>query len=306
MADADTTEVKDVERVEIQPAEEGSETIEAGGTAADSSQQNEGDQSQDGSAEGQETGPDGKPEALHKSKPAPVVPAQQGGSGDGLADVPGETPRERALRAEVTTLKGKLRQERKEEILGNEIAPPQREAKPRELSEDKKKVLAKYKPEELASLREVMPILAEELGYVRNEELQTMTYADTAQASLDGFLDKHPEYLPENDKDGTLWKQFGDEFKLYAKPTNPKDYAKIFERVHQTVFGIQPAGKLPNNQAQIRKVQSASHAGASSQAGGSRERSAGGGRQAAAEGMRFDMLKGFSEDELEELQNSAG
>ncbi len=305
MADADTAEVKDVERIEVAPAAEGSETIEPGETGTDSSTEN--NEGTDAGETDPNASPDGKPEALHRTNlPAPApTPAPAGtGTGDGLSDVPGETPRERALRLEVTTLKGKLRTERVAEIIppsrAESAAPP---ARGRELTEDQKKVLGKYSPEQIQSLREVLPILAEEQGYVKSDTLGAVSYTDKAQEVLDGFLDKHPEYSAENDKDGVLWKQFQSEFQLFAKPNNPKDYAKIFERVHQSVFGIQPAGNLPNTSAQQRKVQSASHVG-SAQGAGAPQRATG--RQAAPQGLRLDMLKGFNPEELEEIENSAG
>lgn len=280
-------EVKDVERIEISPAPKDAETIdETEDTDPDSSQEEtEGDEVSDEDAK--------KPDELVKPKPQPAEKDTQV-SDDGLSDVDGETPKERAMRLEVTRLKGRLRQEQRDELLGNQ--PPVVTKK--EVSPEKAAILAKYKPEEISSLREVLPALAEEMGFVRKDELQGNTYAEKSQEHLDNFLEKHPEYLPENDKDGTLWNAFKAEFTsgtYNQQPANPKDLSKIFNLIHRDVFGIKPAGALKTVSAQQGKVNSASHSVSSPSAPATSKRSA------QPQGMRLDMLKGFDEEEIAEL-----
>ncbi len=287
MAGTDEPEVKDVETVHIAPAEGNDDVILPEGTESDSSTDNEGEGEDDSN----------KPDQLvHNDikKPAPTGDEKKPEGEDGLQDVDGETPRERALRAEVTRLKGANRKERGEEVFGQ---PKPAAAIRKELSEDDKKVLGKYKPEEIGALKEVLPVLAKEMGYVRADELAGASYAEKAQETLDGFLDKHPEYLPENDKDGTLWNAFKAEYALFKQPSNPKDFSKIFERIHRDVFNIKPAGALPKVNAQQEKTRVASHAGASSQGAAPRERSG----KPAASGFRTDALKGFTDEEKAEM-----
>ena len=69
------------------------------------------------------------------------------------APVEGETPREHALRLEVERLKGLRRQERKEDL--NQV-----ETKIEKI--EKKDVLSKYDQTELANLKEVIGVFAEE------------------------------------------------------------------------------------------------------------------------------------------------
>lgn len=278
-------EVKDVERVEVVPTQddelvEGDETDE---TEADSSQQE---------TEGEDESTDeAKPDEIVSRQTEPVAPKGAATEGDvDIAEIPGETPRERALRLEVTRLRSAGRHDRIREVLPQN--GPQN-ADPQELSEDDKKVIGKYKPEDLAALKDVLPVLARQMGFVRKDELAGTTYADKAQTSLDGFLEKHPEYLPENDKDGTLWGAFKSEYGLYKQPSDPKDFQKIFERVHRDVFGIKPANGLTKINAAREKASVASHAGASSTAKPAPTRQA-----KAPQGLRLDMLKGFSEEEL--------
>ncbi len=271
------------ERVEVKPAE-GDDVIEPEDTDPESSPENEGEADDESD----------KPDQLVKTqKPAPK--GDEGVGEDGLKDVEGETPRERALRAEITKLKARERKEQTDEIIGKS-GPAPVPAK-RELTDQQKATLGKYQPEEIAALREVLPTLAQEMGYVRQDELAGATYAEKSQEVLDGFLEKHPEYLPENDKDGLLWKAFTAEYGLYKQPSNPKDFAKIFNRIHTDVMGIKPAGPLPKVNAQQEKTKVASHAGASSKGSSSGNRA----EKPSATGLRTDMLKGFSDEEKAEM-----
>lgn len=285
MAGTDEPEVKDIDTVYVQPAGDDAEDVDTEDTDQESSPENEGnDESEEDSD---------KPDQLVQN----TVPAndKKESEDDGLQNVENETPRERALRLEVTNLKRAARKERTDEILGGNIAPA---AERKELPPEKKSVLDKYKPEEVASLREVLPVLAEEMGYVRKDELDGSSYAEKSQEILDGFLDKHPEYLPENDKDGTLWGAFKTEFGIYKQPTNPKDFTKIFNRTHEKVFGIKPAGALSKVNAQREKTQVASHAGASSRPSTAAAQRNG---AASAQAFRTDMLKGFTDEEKVEM-----
>lgn len=287
-------EVKEVDRVEITPAGEGEENVDddTEDTAPESSQEEtEGDEDETG-----EPDESAKPDQLVTTnpKPEPAAKAEGEEGNDDLAVVEGETPRERALRIELTNTRAKLRKERTDDLLGGQ---PRQTPHARELTAEEKVVVGKYKPEEISALKEVLPVLAKEMGFVLKDELQGNTYAEKSQEVLDGFLDKHPEYKSENDKDGTLWESFKSEFQLYNKPANPKDFTKIFERVHRQVFGIEPAkGKLPAVNAQREKTKVASHTGASS-AATTKAKTA----TAASEGYRTDMLKGFTDEEKAEL-----
>lgn len=280
------TEVKDVDRVEIAPAPEGSELVEAEPTAPGSSPAEGASESE---PEAEAEGEDKPDEIVHRQTPEPATPPK-----DNLAEVPGETPKERALRLEVTALRGKLRAERAGEIFTP--PPPATAPSKTELSPEKKAVLAKYKPEEISALGEVINVMADEMGFVRKDQLTSSTFQERSQEVLDTFLDKHPEYLPENDKDGTLWNAFKAEYANFKQPTNPKDFQKIFDRVHREVFNIKPAGALPNNAAARERITVSSHAGASSRPGTQRQPAV-----AGPQGLRTDMLKGFTDEEKAEI-----
>lgn len=277
---AEATE-KEVNNTEEHSEEENTEETE--GTEPDSSQENEGETESEESEEGESD----ETESTETTESEKTV--------DELAEVPGETPRERALRIEVTRLKREKRTEQGQEILQSNETTKKGESKV------DKKVLEKYKPEELASLREVLPALAEELGFVRKDELSADSYAEKAQSEIDSFIEAHPEYSPEKDKDGLLWERLRSEYtQLYKAPANPKDFRKIFERIHKDIMGIQVTGSLPKVKAAQEKVKVASHAGPS--AANQTQRN---GVQRSTTNLRTDALKGFSEDDIADIQSRA-
>ena len=281
-ADANEPEVKDVGISHVEPAGDDEELV-------DDPEQTDPESSPEEEAEGAEEETPADPEPDLETTPPAAKPTEIA-----LHEVPGETPRERAMRREITRLRNLSRQNRTGEIITAPAAEPHQV---RELAPEKKAILERYNPEELTALREVVDVLAEDMGLVRKDQLNQETYVDRANTELNSFLDKHPEYLPENDKDGTLWGAFKTEYALYKQPTNPKDFAKIFDRVHRDVFGVKPAGALPNTVAQQAKKNVASHTGASAAAPASKGMS----RVSQPQGVRLDMLKGFSDDELAEF-----
>lgn len=207
---------------------------------------------------------------------------------DGLAVIEGETPQVHAMRLEIKRLRDSQTRERTKEI----FEPPKSVAQARTESE----ILKKYKPEEIQSLREVLPELAKELGYVRKDELNATTYEEKAQEQIDSFIEAHPEYSPTKDPEGALWNQLKQEYQnVYKPPQNPKDFKKIFERIHKDLFGIQASGPLPKVVAQTEKVKVASHLGASAPQVLVRSK-------AGNSSLRLDALQGFSDAEIASLE----
>ena len=279
--------IKEIERVVIEPAEGDDDLVEAPEGA-----ENEEDEAEEGD---EDESPTGAKEQIVRRQPQKEneVPKTDDVK---ISEIEGETPREHALRLEVTRLKQLNRKERSNDILGKEgnSIPAKREMSP-----ESKAKLANYREEEINALRDVFPVLAEEMGFVRSDQLNAQSYSEKAGSELDTFLDKHPEYLPENDKDNVLWSRFQEEYKLFKQPENPKDFKKLFERIHKDIFGIKVAGEgMGAINAAQRKVNSASHAGASAptRASGLHKAPA-----RVSSGLRTDMLRGFSDDEIAEL-----
>lgn len=192
--------------------------------------------------------------------------------------VEGETPRERALRLEATRLKGLLRQQRTDELFVKQpiISPKDEE-------------LASYDPEELKRFE----TLATKMGFAKKDEIFQQSIQERLNAEFETFIEAHPEYAPENDKDGVLWNQFKAEFTLYNPPRDSKTLRKVLSKVHNEIYGVQPAKNLNKINASQEKIKVASHAGASA---GKNSRT-----ETKPLEIRKDGLKGFSEEELKEL-----
>lgn len=187
--------------------------------------------------------------------------------------VEGESPRERALRLEATRLKGLLRQQRSDELFVKKAVTPEED-------------LSEYDPEELKRFE----TLATKMGFAKMNEI----VQEKNNSEFETFIDAHPEYSPENDKDGTLWNQFKTEFNLYIPPKDPKTLKMLLNRVHNEIYGVQPAKNLNKINASQEKIKVASHAGASA---GKETRT----RAPETSGLRIDALKGFTEEEKREL-----
>ncbi len=180
--------IKEVERVVIEPSEGDDELVEAPEGAETGEEDGE---------EGDDESPTGAKEAIVR-RPTKEINTNENTE---ITEIEGETPREHALRLEVTRLRQLARKERSNDILGNERETISAK---REMSPESKAKLANYREEEINALRDVFPVLAEEMGFVRSDQLNAQSYSEKAGSELDSFLDKHPEYLPENDKSSSV------------------------------------------------------------------------------------------------------
>ena len=226
-----------------------------------------------------------------------VEPSEEESEGE-IKRLPDETPREYALRLEVTRLKRGNREKRAKELLGE--AKPEKpsgitQAQFEELNEDEKTLLGQYDPNELSAFEKILDVLAKKHGWVKRGDLISTTRGQVSDNILDNFLQGHPEYLPENDKDNVLWNRFKSEFQLYKIPENPRDLKRIFNKIHLDIFGVKSEDELRKISAQKEKLKVVSHAGSSATRGLS-----------SPEGTRLtpeqrSHFKGFTEKDFEEL-----
>jgi hypothetical protein len=194
--------------------------------------------------------------------------------------VEGETPRERALRLELTRVKGIVRDQKRDELFVKKSAD----------SKPENEELAKYDPEQVKNFEKI----AKTLGFAKRDEILSQTSQERLDDTFNEFMESHTEYAPENDKDGILWNQFRSEFQLYNPSKDPKTLKKILNKVHNDVYGVQPAKNLNKINASKEKIKVASHTGASA---GKETRA----RTQAPSGLRVEGMKGFSEAEIKEL-----
>jgi len=82
--------------------------------------------------------------------------------------VEGETPRERAFAIRTYQFKAREAQRTNKRAFTSKFKPA---ILKKELSAEKQAILNKYKPEEIQALSEVIPVIAESQGYVRQTSL---------------------------------------------------------------------------------------------------------------------------------------
>ena len=208
-----------------------------------------------------------------------------------------ETPREKALRLEVDRLRGDNRSKKTDELFaGSDVS-----VKKTELSEDKKDRLKKYDPKEIENLREVLDVMADDLGFIKKDEFQKTSYSGQAKNILDDFLEVHKEYDPINDKDDVLWNRFRSEFKLYKVPENPRDLKKLFNKIHNDVVGIKPSSDLRKIEANKEKIDSASHSASKNKSNKRAEQVVDRSQSSVTKEDARRGLKGFTDEEIDDL-----
>lgn len=197
--------------------------------------------------------PDSSPEDAEPETPdAPSQPAP----------VPGETPKEKALRLEITRLRGKLRENGIQQILVPGDGAPQ----PKAVTDRLTKLRETYSDEEIAAMEEAVDTIAESKGYVK----QADNYQQTVNTIVEGFIKENPEYKPENDPEDVRWNRFQEiladgTYNIQGK--TPEQLQRIFKKVHEDVveeLGA-PTAEVTTRQAtaQRQKIRSVSHAGGS-------------------------------------------
>jgi hypothetical protein len=215
-----------------------------------------------------------------------------------IKDVPGETPKERALRLEVTRLRRANREKDQGELIKEQPVVVEDDKTDEELKN------LGYDDQQITGLKKVVDIIASKQGYVKKSN----TYKEMADATLGGFIEEHPEYAPENDKDDVYWGRFksilNSDYNLNGK--NSKQIKSIFERVDRDVKEALGEKELDKDkiEAKKRKVGDISHGGSgSSKEEPTKTKStlSGGNKTFVSSSHPNLVFKGFDEDELEDI-----
>lgn len=98
-------------------------------------------------------------------------------------------------------------------------------------AEQKLDELADVNPEDQALIEKVLKAK----GYVSKDELSKITYEQAQKQTLNQFLDKYPEYKPENDPNDVNWKALQKELSIYRMPDDPTKIIEILERSHRAI-----------------------------------------------------------------------
>lgn len=131
-------------------------------------------------------------------------------------------------------------------------------------------------------------------GYITKREADGMFYESVKQDVITKFLDKYPEYKPENDPSDTRWTSLQREVGLYKTPTDPKFIATILERSHRAITKVSSDPTLPARRQQLKT--------ASVGAGGVQRSSS---QKRLGDEMKQQLLQGgWSNDDIKSIENN--
>lgn len=156
----------------------------------------------------------------------------------------------------------KALQEQRVELLKeiSELRGQRREIKKVELQTVQKQIddLKDLHPEDITVIDRVLKAK----GYMSKEEVNHMFYETVKDEELNKFLDKYPEYKPENDPNDINWNTLQKELGFYRMPENPRQVREVLERAHKAIAKVPSERSLP---AQKRQIEVASTGGGGTQ-----------------------------------------
>ena len=131
-------------------------------------------------------------------------------------------------------------------------------------------------------------------GYVSKEDVKQQLYEEVKQQELNKFLDKYPEFKPENDKNDINWNSLQREIGYLRLPSDPHQIPEVLERARRLMTRV---GVERNDQIQKQKIKSASMGS--------------GGVSRSSSSKSFTLLQrdqlsrgGFTEEEIKEMESS--
>lgn len=206
--------------------------------------------------------------ALPAEKPEPVVEPLQDETQKAIQGLQAERVK---LLKEVSELKGQKREIKQEQI--NTV-----QAQIDELKD--------INPEDQA----IMEKFLRAKGMVSKDEVNKMFYEAVKTEEVNRFLEKYPEYKPENDPEDVNWQTLQREIAFYRTPENPRQIAELLERAHR---GVVKVPSVTNLAPQRRQIALASVGR--------------GGTQTTPTISKLDpekraMLKGFSDEEIQQME----
>lgn len=148
--------------------------------------------------------------------PAENKPADNGEDNDDREVIGLSKDRDKLL-AEIRT----LRQQRRE-MRGKDVEP---------LIVQQNDTLEDIDPEYTQTVERIMKAK----GYVTKNEAAAITYETVKKSKLDEFLEKYPEYKPENDPDDINWNALQRELQYYRTPADPNLFSELLLKAHKTI-----------------------------------------------------------------------
>ena len=226
----------------------------------------------------QETG--GGEKETTTEPPAEKEPASETGvDTEGIArQIQGLNAEREKLLEDIKELRGQRRDLKKGELFNIE-----------QKIEEKADELKDLHPDDVATVEKILKAK----GYVTKDESNKMFYDAVKQEELNKFLEKYPEYKPENDPNDVHWSAVKRELGYYRMPDNPHLIGEVLERVHRAI-----SKPISDRDASVKKRQVEV---ASTGAGGVQRSSSG---KSLPSRYREELSRGgWSEEEIRNIEN---
>ena len=216
-----------------------------------------------------------------EEKPAEPLTISEEGKGDDIKEpkkqVQGLLSEREKLLKEIQELRGQRRELRKVET--------------QEVVTDIADQLDDLNPDDIKNIERVL----KSKGYVTKDESHKIHYESVKTQTLDEFLEKYPEYKPENDPNDINWNAFQREVSFYKMPDNPMLISQILEKAHRNTSG---AGNFVDRSISVAQKRIAT----ARKGGGGMQRSSVG-KSLPSHLRRVYEDGGWSEAEIKEIEN---
>ena len=214
------------------------------------------------------------------------LPAEQPVSGNTDEDT--TEPDNQVLETQINSL-----QEERVKLLKeiSELRGQRREIKQEQLGRVEQQIddLKDVHPEDAQLIERVL----RSKGYISKTEAQGMFFESVKQEKLEAFLNKYPEYKPENDPTDANWSALQKEIGFYKMPSDPHLISEVLERAHRNVIRVPSDLTVPAKQRQV--------AVASVGAGGG-QRSSSSNKQFTPEQRQAFRSGGWSDEEISSME----
>jgi hypothetical protein len=228
-----------------------------------------------------------------------------------VEDVPAavEQPKPKVISESVETL------EAKKQVLLNELLELRREKRAEKgvpfqshqkesklfVPEKEENPLEDVSSEDVALIEKVLKAK----GYVRQDDLSKKDYSSGIKNFTESWLEKNPEFKPENDPNDENWNKLNAyATKFFNTPSNPKDVLEILDVAKERLFGKSTA-QLPTkslHSVAAKKEKIAISAKPSS--GGGSASKASSSERGSIDTSLLQHLQGFTDEELKEIAAS--
>jgi hypothetical protein len=140
-------------------------------------------------------------------------------------------------------------------------------------------------------------------GYLKKDELQTMTLKERVQAETESWIKDNSEFSKDNDPDDEKWNQVRSYVqRFFTAPSKPEDVREMLDIAQERLFGKKTAQLPTKSIKSVAAKKEKIAAGAKSSSGGGTS-SGGSSKQQASrvDPSLMDHLQGFTDEEKKEF-----